>query len=139
MYVHGYFQDACKYHGQCSKKLFYLAILIELRHNFFIDLNYAFQRQRELDGYPFPVFVTESCPRNEAEWNKRSAVFNCTKEHTYACFPNNEITELIEFCYPLPLIAIPAGFYVLLNILSTIWLFRNTAHLRNIDTFLFVW
>ncbi|XP_078332802.1 uncharacterized protein LOC111102068 isoform X2 [Crassostrea virginica] len=70
---------------------------------------------RELDGYPFPVYVTESCPRNEAEWNKRSAVFNCTKEQTYACFPNNEITELIEFCYPLPIIAIPKGLCLYLS------------------------
>ena len=42
LYVHGYFQDVCKCQGQCSKKLFYLAILTELRQSLFIYLNYAF-------------------------------------------------------------------------------------------------
>nr|XP_022288713.1 uncharacterized protein LOC111100872 isoform X2 [Crassostrea virginica]XP_022288714.1 uncharacterized protein LOC111100872 isoform X2 [Crassostrea virginica] len=70
---------------------------------------------RELDGYSFPVYTTENCPKNEQEWNQRSAVFNCSKEQTYACFPNNEITDLIEFCYPLPIIAIPADLCLYLS------------------------
>ena len=66
--------------------------------------------QRMMDGYTFPVYSTDFCPRNETEWNKRASVFNCTGEDsTYACFPNDDITQLIEFCYPLQIIAIPAG------------------------------
>ena len=66
--------------------------------------------QRKMDGYKFPVYSTNFCPRNETEWNKRASVFNCTGEvSTYACFPNDDITQLIEFCYPLPIIAIPKG------------------------------
>ena len=66
--------------------------------------------QRKLDGYKFPVYKKESCPRNETDWLERSTLFNCTGEdNTYACFPNYEITELIEFCYPLQIIAIPQG------------------------------
>ena len=63
-----------------------------------------------MDGYKFPVYTTNFCPRNETEWNKRSSLFNCTGEdNTYACFPNDDITQLIEFCYPLQIIAIPPG------------------------------
>ena len=66
--------------------------------------------QRKLSGYKFPVYTVEFCPRNETEWLERSSIFNCTGEDsTYACFPNDEITELIEFCYPLQIIAIPPG------------------------------
>ena len=67
--------------------------------------------QREFDGYKIPVHPTESCPRNKIEWDQRSAVFNCSRDSSYACFPNNEITELIEFCYPLQIIYIPEGSY----------------------------
>lgn len=65
--------------------------------------------QRQLNEYAFPVYTTEFCPRNESEWKARSSVFNCPGDYSYACFPNNEITELIEFCYNLPIIAIPNG------------------------------
>ncbi|XP_078311884.1 uncharacterized protein LOC144618852 isoform X2 [Crassostrea virginica] len=54
-----------------------------------------------LDGYKFPVYTTDFCPKNEIEWKKRSSVFNCPKETSYACFPNEDITVLLEFCYPL--------------------------------------
>ena len=63
-----------------------------------------------MDGYKFPVYTTEFCPRNETEWLEKSPLFNCTGEdNTYACFPNDDITELIEFCYPLQIIATPPG------------------------------
>nr|XP_022292004.1 serine/threonine-protein phosphatase 6 regulatory ankyrin repeat subunit C-like [Crassostrea virginica] len=69
-----------------------------------------------MDGYKFPVYSTDFCPRNETEWNKRASVFNCTGEDsTYACFPNDDITQLIEFCYPLQIIAIPAGLCLYLS------------------------
>lgn len=62
-----------------------------------------------MEGYKFPVYATKVCPRNETEWNKRSSVLNCTRDSMYACFPNDDITELIEFCYPMEIIAIPRG------------------------------
>ena len=66
--------------------------------------------QKKLDGYKFPVYSTKLCPRNETEWKERSSKFNCTGEDvTYACFPNDDVTELVEFCYPLAIIAIPKG------------------------------
>nr|XP_022293967.1 uncharacterized protein LOC111104356 isoform X1 [Crassostrea virginica] len=71
---------------------------------------------RKIDGYKFPVYSTDVCPRNETEWNKRAAVFNCTGEDsTYACFPNDDITQLIEFCYPLQVIAIPPDLCLFLS------------------------
>lgn len=34
---------------------------------------------------------------------------NCNKTHGYTCLPNNELTELKEFCYLLPRIGITKG------------------------------
>lgn len=64
---------------------------------------------RKLDGYSFPVYTTDFCPRNETEWKARSSTFNCSKDSSYACFPNENITELLEFCYPLRYISIQEG------------------------------
>ena len=80
----------------------------------YISINYLLNLQRELDGYKFPVFTTVFCPRNISEWNKRASAFNCTVGSTYACFPNNNISELIEFCYPYPVIPISKGRNILL-------------------------
>ena len=63
-----------------------------------------------LDGYRFPVYTTEFCPRNEIEWKNRSSAFNCSKySSSYTCLPNEDITGLLEFCYPLQNIAIEEG------------------------------
>ena len=62
-----------------------------------------------LDGYKFPVYPTGFCPRNQKEWKKRSSTFNCSNESSYACLPNENFTLLLEFCYPLEIIAIQAG------------------------------
>ena len=61
---------------------------------------YVYIFQKEPSGYEFTVYSTAFCPGNETEWNKRKAIFNCPINSIYACFPNNEITELIEFCLP---------------------------------------
>lgn len=65
--------------------------------------------QRKLDGYAFPVYSTEYCPRNEREWKERSTAINCTDKNGYACLPNKNITELLEFCYIIPFIWIEEG------------------------------
>lgn len=62
-----------------------------------------------LDGYDFPVYTTESCPRDEIEWKKRSDTINCTEDNGYLCLPNENITELLEFCYKYPFILIQEG------------------------------
>lgn len=69
--------------------------------------------QRPLDGYAFPVFTTEVCPRNLTEWQERSSAFNCNKTNAYMCVPDENITELLEFCYSLPQIRIVKGIYIL--------------------------
>lgn len=33
------------------------------------------------------------------EWNLRSSAINCTDTNGYMCIPNENITELLEFCY----------------------------------------
>ncbi|XP_078312029.1 uncharacterized protein LOC144618901 [Crassostrea virginica] len=69
-----------------------------------------FYECRQLDGYRFPVYATEFCPRNKTEWEARSSEFNCnTDNSSYACLPNENITELLEFCYPLQIISIERG------------------------------
>lgn len=64
---------------------------------------------RELHGYKFPVFSTFNCPRNNVEWDKRSSALNCTENNGYTCLPNENFTELLEFCYWQPLILIQEG------------------------------
>ncbi|XP_052693237.1 uncharacterized protein LOC128171504 isoform X3 [Crassostrea angulata] len=64
---------------------------------------------RTLDGYAFPVFITEVCPRNLTDWQERSSALNCNKTNAYMCVPNENITELLEFCYSLPQIRIVKG------------------------------
>nr|XP_022309529.1 uncharacterized protein LOC111115175 isoform X3 [Crassostrea virginica] len=64
----------------------------------------------KLDGYKFPVWTTNSCPRNETEWDDRSSFFKCNYESSYACLPNENFTELLEFCYPFQVISIQKGF-----------------------------
>lgn len=55
--------------------------------------------QRKLEGYKFPVYSTVVCPKNEAEWEKRSSALMCSEENAYMCLPNEHFTELLEFCY----------------------------------------
>uniref|UniRef100_A0A8W8JDP6 Uncharacterized protein n=1 Tax=Magallana gigas TaxID=29159 RepID=A0A8W8JDP6_MAGGI len=54
---------------------------------------------KPLDRYKFPVNTTVSCPRNQTEWNERSSAINCTQGNGFLCLPNEELTELLEFCY----------------------------------------
>lgn len=65
--------------------------------------------QKRLDGYKFPVYSTPFCPRNESEWSKRSSFLNCNKTNGYTCLPNENFTELLEFCYNQPWILIEEG------------------------------
>lgn len=62
-----------------------------------------------MDGYEFPIYSTESCPRNQSEWNKRSSAINCTDNNGYMCIPNDDRTQLLEFCYIYPRILITKG------------------------------
>ncbi|XP_052694853.1 uncharacterized protein LOC128173180 isoform X1 [Crassostrea angulata] len=66
-------------------------------------------KPRKLEGYEFPVFSTERCPQNHAEWNERSSIINCTQSNGYTCLPNENFTELLEFCYVYPRIFITKG------------------------------
>lgn len=65
--------------------------------------------QKKLEGYRFPVYSTEFCPRNQAEWNKRSSSINCNKTNGYICVPNENVNQLLEFCYRRPFILIEEG------------------------------
>lgn len=67
-----------------------------------------------MDGYKFPVYSTEFCPRNETEWKKRSTELNCTEKNGYTCLPNQNFTQLLEFCYTERRILIEEG--ILYNI-----------------------
>lgn len=78
--------------------------VINLLHSSHLD-----KLQKKLEGYKFPVYTTEFCPRNKTEWEKRAPLFNCTSDESYACLPNEDITDLLEFCYPLQVISIQGG------------------------------
>lgn len=62
-----------------------------------------------LDGYAFPVYTTEFCPRNQKEWSERSLALNCTDGNAFMCFPNGNLTQLLEFCYKESKIRIQEG------------------------------
>uniref|UniRef100_K1QNC3 Uncharacterized protein n=1 Tax=Magallana gigas TaxID=29159 RepID=K1QNC3_MAGGI len=64
---------------------------------------------KKLDGFKFPVYSTPFCPRDDSEWNNRSSVLRCNKTNGYTCLPNEELTELLEFCYTAPFIWIEEG------------------------------
>nr|XP_022295508.1 uncharacterized protein LOC111105480 isoform X4 [Crassostrea virginica] len=64
---------------------------------------------RKLESNRFPVYTTESCPRNETEWDKTSSFFNCATNTIFSCFPNEDLTMLLQFCYPSKNIPIEKG------------------------------
>lgn len=89
---------------------FFLLTSMELvAHNNFLKVDVKCCFQKKLDGYEFPVYSTNSCPRNQTEWNQRSSAINCTEDNGYLCLPNENITELLEFCYNYPFILIQEG------------------------------
>lgn len=53
--------------------------------------------KKSFDSYNFPVYTTKLCPQNQKEWEKRSSILNCSGS-SYMCFPNEDLTELLEFC-----------------------------------------
>lgn len=65
--------------------------------------------QKLLHGYKFPVYTTEVCPRNQEEWDERSLALNCTESNAFICLPNENLTELLEFCYTESRIRIQEG------------------------------
>lgn len=70
---------------------------------------YIFNFQKKLEGYRFPVYPTEFCPRNQVEWNGRSSAINCNVTNGYMCVPNKNLNQLLEFCYKGPFLWIPEG------------------------------
>lgn len=65
--------------------------------------------QRPLSGYKFPVYTTKYCPKNTLEWAERSSALNCTDSKGFTCLPNENFTEILEFCYTEPKIRIQEG------------------------------
>lgn len=84
-------------------------LILSLQYGSIVDINIISKFQRKIDGYKFPVYSTAFCPRNETEWNERSSDLNCTERNGYTCLPNENFTELLEFCYTEPLIWIQKG------------------------------
>lgn len=62
-----------------------------------------------LDGYQFRVYTTNICPRNQAERENRLSALHCTDFNAYMCVPNENFTELLEFCYSSYKISIQSG------------------------------
>lgn len=40
---------------------------------------------------------------------QRSNATNCNKNNMYMCIPDENLTSLLEFCYPYPPIPVPKG------------------------------
>lgn len=93
---------------QCKQLcLLFLGVLLPIR--------FVYYECKPLDGYKFPVYSTKQCPRNQTEWNERSSAINCTEDNGYVCLPNENITQLLEFCYIYPFILIEEGICLYLN------------------------
>lgn len=76
----------------------------------YIQSNFRhFTFQRKLEGYTFPVYSAEFCPRNRSDWEQMSLAINCTDKNGYMCLPNENFTELLEFCYIYPRLVISKG------------------------------
>lgn len=101
------------------------------------DQEYNLFFQRKLDGYEFPVYSTPFCPRNTTEWSERSSYLNCTESNGYTCLPNENFTELLEFCYRYPFILIEEGnnwtskLHVNLNLLCHVHVFSSIFNTNN--------
>lgn len=70
------------------------------------DISVFLSLKELLNGYQFPVYSTESCPKNKIEWLQRSSVLNCTGWKGYMCMPEE---NLLEFCYQRPKILVQKG------------------------------
>lgn len=56
-----------------------------------------------------PIHNATTCPKNQSEFNERSAAINCTHTDEYLCLPNEMFSEFFEFCFPLTPIGIKKG------------------------------
>lgn len=61
------------------------------------------------DVSKLPVYQTGHCPKNQKELNERSSAINCTHASRYMCLPNEQLTELFEFCFTLSKMGINEG------------------------------
>lgn len=52
-----------------------------------------------LDGYEFPVYSADFCPRNRNEMEERSSAISCKESDYYMCIPDEKFINLLEFCY----------------------------------------
>lgn len=84
-------------------------VLFDLFYKTINDISVFLSLKEQVNGYQFPVYSTESCPRNETEWFQRSSVLYCTERNGYMCMPNENLTMLLEFCYKQPIILIEGG------------------------------
>ncbi|XP_078328067.1 uncharacterized protein LOC111114566 [Crassostrea virginica] len=84
----------------------------------------------KFDGYEFPVWTTKSCPRNKTEWDDRSSLFNCNEESSYVCLPNENFTELLEFCYQHQVLPIEKGICLYLRKDDSKLYWYNCSHFQ---------
>lgn len=61
------------------------------------------------------VNITEFCPGDRTEWERRSHIFKCNNSNSYMCLPNEQLTELVEFCYIGPTFLINPGVCLVLD------------------------
>lgn len=87
------------------------ALVVAVNVMFLIDLYECVP----INGYKFPVYTTQFCPKNKTEWLQRSRDLNCTDRNGYICVPNEKFTLLMEFCYVKDTVAVPKGFCLFLN------------------------
>uniref|UniRef100_A0A8W8IEQ8 Uncharacterized protein n=1 Tax=Magallana gigas TaxID=29159 RepID=A0A8W8IEQ8_MAGGI len=101
--------------SHCPESAYIFPTLLVRLKRTFLSFCLPLYECKELDGYKFPVYSTELCPRNQTEWNERSSAINCTKDNGYLCFPNEKFTQLLEFCHRARFIWIQEGYCLYLR------------------------
>ncbi|XP_062614695.1 uncharacterized protein LOC134276459 [Saccostrea cucullata] len=109
-----------------SRRNFYFWILITT-----LTLAHWVVECDKLEGYSFPVYNTTSCPSNQSEWRNRSSDLNCTESNGYMCIPNENITQLLEFCYRYPRIPVEKSICLILKKSTSLVEAYSCKHFRN--------
>lgn len=99
----------CRTYGFCSGFVQTVYCYLFKCFNSHTNKHVIFSSKESLDGYQFSVYPTRICPRNQAEMENRLSALHCTDFNVYMCMPNENFTELLEFCYSSYKISVQSG------------------------------
>lgn len=75
-------------------------------HNYFQCISYFFFRRNCQIAMLFRFTQQSFVKEIRKKWNERSSVLNCTKRNAFLCLPNENLAQLLAFCYSVSKIRI---------------------------------